>query len=205
VEWVTIEAIADELVSDVREGIDDTDVRAGIIGELGVSSHIHEAEEKAFRAALRTVALVTVCPAGSSRGQACRPTGSSSGTWTGRGSNSARSPSRISGGSLTAGPTSSTTCGGRRATRTSTPRANPSDPERIDAIETLIHDGYLANLLFSHDVCLKIQRAAYGGHGYWHLQKHAVPMLRDRGLSAEQIAEITRENPRRMLAFKPPA
>ncbi|MFB6218813.1 MAG: hypothetical protein ABEH77_06490, partial [Halobacteriaceae archaeon] len=48
-----VEDIADEFESDVREGIADTDVRAGIVGEIGISGRIHDAEETVLRAGAR--------------------------------------------------------------------------------------------------------------------------------------------------------
>lgn len=48
----SIDDLAAEFVSDVRDGIDDTDVRAGIVGEIGVSGRIHDQEERVVRAGL---------------------------------------------------------------------------------------------------------------------------------------------------------
>jgi len=60
--------LTEEFVSDVKEGIDDTDVRAGIIGEIGLSGDIHDQEEKVLRAgaraAARTGAPLTIHPPG---------------------------------------------------------------------------------------------------------------------------------------------
>jgi len=50
----TVEAIADEMVRDVEEGVRDTGIRAGIIGEIGADKwYISAAEERSFRAAAR--------------------------------------------------------------------------------------------------------------------------------------------------------
>lgn len=69
--------IAEEFISDVREGIDDTEVRAGIIGEIGVTDtadgegagidhEFHEAELKVLRAgvdaALHTGVSISIHP-----------------------------------------------------------------------------------------------------------------------------------------------
>src|SRR5258707_15532382 len=46
--------LADLIVTDIMRGADGTDVRAGIIGEIGTErKHITPAEERAFRAAAR--------------------------------------------------------------------------------------------------------------------------------------------------------
>jgi len=48
VEWMT-----EEMLRELTQGIDDTGVRAGIIGEIGVSEALQPVEEKALRAAAR--------------------------------------------------------------------------------------------------------------------------------------------------------
>ena len=51
---LSVDAIADLIVRDVEEGADGTDVRAGIIGEIGSDRrHISALEERSFRAAAR--------------------------------------------------------------------------------------------------------------------------------------------------------
>jgi phosphotriesterase-related protein len=64
----TVDEIADEFVSDVRDGIDDTAVRGGLIGEIGLSGHIRPEEERvlraAARAACRTGAPLSIHPPG---------------------------------------------------------------------------------------------------------------------------------------------
>ncbi len=48
-----LESIAERIVRDLVEGIDGTDVLAGIIGEIGTSYPLHPTEEKVLRAAVR--------------------------------------------------------------------------------------------------------------------------------------------------------
>jgi phosphotriesterase-related protein len=72
IDTMTGDEIEEEFVSDVREGIDDTDVRAGIIGEIGLSvneeAEIYDAELKVLRAgaraAARTGTSLTIHPPG---------------------------------------------------------------------------------------------------------------------------------------------
>ncbi len=49
----TEDELADELVREIRQGVDDTGIRPGIIGEIGTSSPIHTDERKMLRAAAR--------------------------------------------------------------------------------------------------------------------------------------------------------
>lgn len=76
----------------------------------------------------------------------------------------------------------------------------PSDFERVISIKKLAEEGYLNRLLISQDVCKKTQLSRYGGHGYFHILRNIVPMLRDEGFTDGQIRTITEENPKR--AFK---
>ncbi|MCH8863823.1 MAG: phosphotriesterase-related protein [Chloroflexi bacterium] len=77
----------------------------------------------------------------------------------------------------------------------------PSDSGRAEEIRALIAEGYLDQILISHDVCHKYQRARYGGVGYDHISRYVMPLLVDAGLTEEQVNTITVENPKRMLCF----
>ena len=79
--------------------------------------------------------------------------------------------------------------------------ASPSDNWRARATIELIEDGYVENLLFSHDVFTKVQLKTFGGTGYDHVLTHVVPMLRTHGLDEAAIDTILNENPQRILAF----
>jgi len=65
----------------------------------------------------------------------------------------------------------------------------------------LIDQGYLDQILLSQDVCLKINLARYGGMGYTHILRNVVPMMKDAGISEQQIKAMLVDNPRRALAF----
>ena len=77
----------------------------------------------------------------------------------------------------------------------------PSDSGRAEEIRALIAEGYLNQILISHDVCHKYQRARYGGVGYDHISRYVMPLLVDAGITEEQVNTITVENPKRMLCF----
>jgi phosphotriesterase-related protein len=75
------------------------------------------------------------------------------------------------------------------------------DSERIEFLLKLIDQGYLDQILLSQDVCLKINLARYGGMGYTHILKNVVPMMKDAGISEQQIKAMLVDNPRRALSF----
>jgi phosphotriesterase-related protein len=74
----------------------------------------------------------------------------------------------------------------------------------MTAVLKLIDDGYADRLLFSHDVCMKIQRREYGGFGYSHLPENILPTLEERGVSKDTLDQITVENPQTILTFDSP-
>jgi phosphotriesterase-related protein len=79
-----------------------------------------------------------------------------------------------------------------------------SEPALLVEIKQLIDEGYLKQILISHDVCFKYLYTAYGGAGYAHILHEVVPcMLCVEGISEEQIHTIMVENPKRILSFAP--
>jgi len=77
----------------------------------------------------------------------------------------------------------------------------PNDTQRVYEIRQLIDEGYLNQILISHDICVKSRRVCYGGWGYAHISNYVVPMMLKRGLTQAQINIIMVENPKRMLCF----
>jgi phosphotriesterase-related protein len=77
----------------------------------------------------------------------------------------------------------------------------PNDTQRIYEIRQHIEEGYLNQLVMSHDICAKTRRVRYGGWGYAHILNYVVPMMRQRGITQEQINTIIISNPRRLLTF----
>jgi phosphotriesterase-related protein len=49
----SVDQLAEEIIGDIQLGIDGTDVRPGIIGEIGTSHPLFESEKKVLRAAAR--------------------------------------------------------------------------------------------------------------------------------------------------------
>lgn len=78
-----------------------------------------------------------------------------------------------------------------------------NDVQRCDMILRLIAQGYLKRILVSQDVWIKTRCNSYGGAGYAHILLNAVPLMRHKGISEEQIHTLMVENPRRLLAFVP--
>lgn len=73
------------------------------------------------------------------------------------------------------------------------------DTDRVKLLKKMIDDGYLAQILLSCDVCLKNLLHKYGGWGYDHLLSNVVPMMEDEGITNEQINTMLVENPKAWL------
>jgi phosphotriesterase-related protein len=78
-----------------------------------------------------------------------------------------------------------------------------NDQKRIKKIIDLINDGYIDHILLSQDVATKERLVSYGGFGYGHILRDILPVLRNKGLSDEQINTMLRENPKQAVAFTP--
>lgn len=69
------------------------------------------------------------------------------------------------------------------------------DLERVKVITRLVKRGYVKQILITNDICLKSMLTSYGGNGYGHIFRNIIPMLISEGLSAEQADILTRKNP----------
>ncbi len=77
----------------------------------------------------------------------------------------------------------------------------PNDAERLRWIRRLIERGHLDQIVISHDICYRTRLCSFGGHGYGHIFENVVPLMRRRGFTEAEIARITVETPARLLTF----
>ncbi len=77
----------------------------------------------------------------------------------------------------------------------------PNDVQRINELIQLIDEGYLPQILVSCDHWTKHMLRHYGGWGYDHILTTVVPLMRRKGMSDEQIHTLLVENPKRVLPF----
>jgi phosphotriesterase-related protein len=216
---MTEEQITEKIIRDIMVGVDDTGVRAGIIGEIGTSLPLEESEEKVLRASAA----------------AQRQTGAPLGIHPSRSEDIVMEIIKIlddAGADLSrtiiyhadhsfpqnltldtcrrimdAGCYISYDCFGHPGIFPFLDGRYidaPSDMKRINDIIQYIEWGYLNQVLVSHDTAFKDSLTAYGGYGYAHILRNIVPILRSRDVSEEQINTILVENPKRVLPFAPP-
>lgn len=200
----TVDDLADELVAGIEGGVDGTDVRPGIIGEIGtdkpwltaLEERVHRA---AGRAARRTGLAVTTHSVMSAVGLAQLRVFEDEGV----------DPGRVVIGHADSYPVLEHYLEIiRRGANLEfdflgmsfTPMERHGEPRIVDLARELVERGHADRLLLSQDVCHNSQLTAYGGNGYVHLLKTFLPELRAAGVPEAAIHQMTVLNPARILA-----
>jgi phosphotriesterase-related protein len=75
------------------------------------------------------------------------------------------------------------------------------DWQRMAGLVRLIQEGYARQLVLGTDTFVKILLRRFGGDGYCRLTNFVVPSLESVDVSAEEIQQITVDNPARILAY----
>ncbi len=76
------------------------------------------------------------------------------------------------------------------------------DGARLTAIRALIDAGHGDRVVISHDICQRTRQVEFGGHGYGHIFRNIIPMMRRRDFSEDEIDAILVDTPARLLTFK---
>ena len=205
------DALARRIVDDIRNGVDGTGIKAGIIGEVGCTWPLTPNERKSLRAAA----------------YAQRETGAAILIHPGRHPDA---PAEILEVLMEAGADISRVIMGhldrtvfdmKRLLSIAAagcylewdlfgsegsyyPLANidmPSDAQRLDFIKRVVDAGYADKVVIAQDICTNHRLTRYGGHGYGHILENIVPRMRRKGFSDDAIDAITVRNPARILAF----
>ncbi|WP_261808700.1 aryldialkylphosphatase [Nonomuraea sp. C10] len=178
------------LMADILDGMDDSGVFPGVIGEVGCwGAHPTPAEERALRAAARAALSSRLSVA--TYGQdglamlellmieglpASRVSVGCSGADPAAARKIAESGAYVSLGSIGVGA------------------------ERAAAVALdLIREGHAGRLLLSSGVSRVAQLGKYGGPGYGHLTTAVLTGLREAGVEGETLSAITHDNPLRWL------
>jgi phosphotriesterase-related protein len=77
----------------------------------------------------------------------------------------------------------------------------PNDAERLRTLRKLIDRGHLGQIAISQDICYRSRLGCFGGHGYGHMFRNVVPLMRRRGFAEAEIDTILRATPQRLLTF----
>ncbi len=204
--------IVDEIVRDIEEGVDGTGICSGLIGEIGCTWPLTDNERKSLRAA----------------GRAQKLTGANLNIHPGQHEDSAMQVVRIveeAGADLTKTTMDHIDRAVRqRENRVALAKTGvmleydlfgregyypmehrkidlPNDHMRINEIMDLMSLGYTTQIVISQDIWNKTQRRRYGGWGYAHILDNVLPVMRAKGMSADEIRTIMVDNPARLFAF----
>ncbi len=202
----TSKELAEIIVEEIEVGVAGTGIRAGVIGELGTGTgHILPAEERVFRAAA----------------SAQQKTGVAITTHTTRWGTLALEQIELladAGADLTKVIIGH--LGDRIGVRHLLPIAEKGvyvevdnigyldyQPEwvRADNVAALVSEGFVKQILLSQDICMLSHLKYQGGPGYGYLLETFLPLLRQRGVSEENIHLMLVENPARALQRIKPA
>lgn len=208
----SVDALAAEMISAVTRGASGTDVRAGIIGEIGVSDPWSESERAALEAAViaqrETGAAINVHPGRDPESpfavvESVRRAGGDVGRLI---------ISHIDRTLFDAGSVlrlADTGCiveydffGIESSYYPFADVDLPNDGQRLRMIRTLIDHGHLERITLSQDICTKTRLTRWGGHGYGHLFANVLPIMRRRGFSAAEIETLFVGTPRRLLTLQ---
>jgi phosphotriesterase-related protein len=201
----SVDALADEIVREATEGVGETGVRAGIIGEIGTDKPWLSAQEErvhraAARAARRTGLAITTHAVQSAVGLDQLAVFDAEGA----------DLSRVVIGHADSHPSFDYHLAivERGATvefdflgMSFTPLERHGEGRIIESICELLARGHAGRILLSQDVCHDSQLVRYGGNGYTYLSESFLPRLREAGVSDDEITTITIENPRRLLTI----
>lgn len=207
----SLEEIAGAVIAEARDGVGDSGIRPGIIGEIGTGAPMTAAEEHVLRA----------------MGWAQRESGLSITVhvhpW-GRGGHRVLDalfaegvpPERIvlnhafvdidqptyEEELLARGATLGYDMFGFDHSLFRVGRYPPTDFDVATEVARLAAAGYADQLILSGDVCVKTRLLAYGGWGYAHVLEHVVPLLRELGVGEAELDRILVGNPRRLLTVR---
>ena len=197
----TVEELAQEMIKDIEVGIGDTDIRAGVIGEIGTSALITDNEKKVLKAA-------GIAAAKTKKGVHIHTD-----LYTENGfevidilENEGVKPEKICINHidvwlrpnyikelLKKGVYIEFDNFGKEF-YVSEKRRFAYDLERIKVLKELIDEGYKKQILISNDICLKTMWKRYGGTGYSHILKTVRYMAEENGIDKATYLSILSDN-----------
>lgn len=201
IDQLSTNALADIMIQELTQGVGDTGVRAGIIGEIGVNLDYATAqEERVLRAAARahktTGAAITthasMYPVGLLQLELLAEEDVDfSKVIIGHCDTYLALDYHLK--ILTAGAYVQFDTIGRQ-------HMNP-DNRRANALVDLLQRGWGAQLLLSSDRCHRSDLHAFGGVGYDYVFTGFFEQLRTLGVTEAELTAMTVDNPRRVLAW----
>lgn len=203
-----VDEICDRMVMDISTGIDGSDARAGVIGEIGVSSKMDTQEKKVLKAAA-AAHLKTGCPIMVH----LSPPGREGRRVLDLLEDEGVRPEHVALCHLDSQLDLEYDISlAQRGCYISYDQFGeqyddydglvfPRDVERVHCVVQIRDKGLLHRLLISHDIGQKIDLKHFGGTGYDHILRNIVPLLRKGGLTVRDVSTLIATNPRRFFTF----
>jgi phosphotriesterase-related protein len=196
----SVDSIAEQMVREIQEGVGDTGIRPGIIGEFGArASWVTPLEERIHRASARAH-MATGLPM-SLHSERSEVGLLQLDILEEEGAN----PARVAVGHCDSWPLVDYWV--RVAERGAFVQLDNigiqmgRHQERLARlVAKMVELGYERQVLLSHDVGMAPELRYYGGRGFTYLSESFLPDLRSLGVTEETITTITRDNPRRLLS-----
>lgn len=204
------------LITEITNGVGETGVRAGVIGEVGVSAPIEDFERKSLRAAAaaqqETGAIINVHPSHPiikddlvlENVKILKDAGADLSRVVISHMDCMEFSSEIIHALLDAGCCIEYDTFGMEGIYTpyfGHHQNTPTDKQRIQDIMALIDEGYIEQIAIASDRCNKYLLTSYGGGGYEHILRNDVPLMKVLGMDEQQIRTLLVENPKRLLPF----
>lgn len=213
----TVDELAAAMIGELLDGdgVGDSAVKAGVIGEVGLSAPIHPDERKVLEAAIVAqqhtgVAMVIHPGMGDEtlmeilqilRSHGARPERVIIGHLDCFGFSLDAQDRVADEGYFMAWDNFGATHF-MPTPRLSKPLLHPSDGERLRTLEHFVERGNVDQITVAQDLSCKHDLARYGGSGYSHIIRNILPMMRTLGFTEKAIDAITVENPKRALTIE---
>lgn len=195
----TVEELADLAEKEITEGIGGTEIRASVLGEFGTSKNKMTAvEEKVFQAmsqaAVRTGAPVTTHTTLGTFGEEQADYLIEHGV----------KPEKIIIGHMDLSQDLEKILrilekGVNVGFDTIGKLSYCPDTFRMEALKRIASEGKLSQIVLSMDITRKSHLKSHGGIGYRYLFTDFLPLLRESGMTEEQIDTLLIDNPKRIL------
>lgn len=208
VRQMSADDIASEIEHDLIEGVDGTGLRAGFIGEIGVSARFTPEEEKVLRGAARAqkrcaVPLMVHLPGWERLAGRVLDVVAEEGALLQQVILCHMNPSwrdfDYQVGLAARGAYLEYDMISMDFYYADQDAQCPSDEENAAAVHRLLTSGFGNRILLSQDVFLKMMLTCYGGFGYAYILRHFVPRLRRLGIKEEDIRAMLIVNPRQVF------
>jgi phosphotriesterase-related protein len=206
-----VDYFADEMVAAIRTGAFGTDVRAGIIGEIGCTESWTAQEQRVMAGAVlaqrETGAALTIHPGAVPEAPFeilafLRAHGADLGrTIMGHVDRTLFDEASILALAESGMVLEFDLFGLETAYWSFAPIMMPNDGQRLRLIRALIDRGHLDQVAISHDICRLTRLLAHGGHGYGHLLRNVRPFALAQGFSAAEFHTMLVTTPARLLSL----